>query len=154
MRLASQRIIKNLKAELKSRDNLLQQLKEKEERIQQLEGDADLMETKIERLLRDHAVLSAKLETARNHARSLHVGNKPATAGPFSGKDTWQHKEHLISDLCGLIIINVRNDDDGGVEYDCLSSGKNGGMLEVLYSSEIKNEWPGLTMRSIHSTPF
>ncbi|KAK6509914.1 hypothetical protein TWF481_004636 [Arthrobotrys musiformis] len=124
---ASQRIIENLKAELNSRSISLQQLQKKDERIQELEKQNSLMEGKIERLLQDHAVLSAKLETARNIGKT--PSNNPKAIAPGgTSKEFSQHRENLYSDLCGLIVVNVKSDEDGGIEYDCLSTGKNGAL--------------------------
>ncbi|EGX51632.1 hypothetical protein AOL_s00054g31 [Orbilia oligospora ATCC 24927] len=124
---ASQRIVVNLKAELKSRSISLQELQEKEKRIQELEKQNSLMEDKIERLLQDHAVLSAKLETARNIGK-MPSNNSKTTASSSVSKEFSQHRENLYSDLCGLIVVNVKSDEDGGIEYDCLSTGKNGAL--------------------------
>ncbi|RVD80319.1 uncharacterized protein DFL_008221 [Arthrobotrys flagrans] len=124
---ASQRIIENLKAELKSRSISLQQLQEKDRRIQELEKQNSLMEDKIGRLLQDHAVLSAKLETARNIGKTP-SNNSKAIAPSGASKEFSQHRENLYSDLCGLIVVNVKSDEDGGIEYDCLSTGKNGAL--------------------------
>ncbi|KAK6333912.1 hypothetical protein TWF730_004091 [Orbilia blumenaviensis] len=124
---ASQSIIKNLKDELKSRSVSLQQFQEKETRIQELEKQNSLMEDKIERLLQDHAVLSAKLETARNIGKTP-SNNSKAIAPSGASKEFSQHRENLYSDLCGLIVVNVKSDEDGGIEYDCLSTGKNGAL--------------------------
>ncbi|KAK6533864.1 hypothetical protein TWF281_005214 [Arthrobotrys megalospora] len=124
---ASQRIIENLKSELKSRSISLQQLQEKDQRIQELEKQNSLMEDKIERLLQDHAVLSAKLETARNIGKTPSNNSKAIVTGGAS-KEFSQHRENLYSDLCGLIVVNVKSDEDGGIEYDCLSTGKNGAL--------------------------
>ncbi|KAK6517192.1 hypothetical protein TWF506_007066 [Arthrobotrys conoides] len=124
---ASQRIISNLKTELKSRSISLQQLEEKEKRVQELEEQNSLMGGKIERLLQDHAVLSAKLETARNIGKTPSKNSK-TIAPSGASKEFSQHRENLYSDLCGLIVVNVKSDEDGGIEYDCLSTGKNGAL--------------------------
>ncbi|KAF3923149.1 hypothetical protein ABW20_dc0108216 [Dactylellina cionopaga] len=124
---ASQRIIDNLKAELKSRSVVFQQLQEKDKRIQELEQQHSVMENKIERLLQDHAILNAKLETARNSAKVSSNSSKNAPAvGPT--KEFSQNRDNLYSDLCGLLVVNVKTDEDGGIEYDCLSTGKNGAL--------------------------
>ncbi|KAK6356632.1 hypothetical protein TWF718_000975 [Orbilia javanica] len=124
---ASLRIIETLNAELNSRSVSLQQLQEKDRRIKEMEKQTSLMEDKIERLLQDHAVLSAKLETARNIGKPA-SNNSKATAPSGVSKEFSQHRENLYSDLCGLIVVNVKSDEDGGIEYDCLSTGKNGAL--------------------------
>ncbi|EPS40817.1 hypothetical protein H072_5299 [Dactylellina haptotyla CBS 200.50] len=124
---ASQRIIENLKSELKSRSIAFQQFQEKDKRIQELEEQQTAMETKIERLLQDHAILSAKLETARNSTKAI-AHNTKAAIPAAATKEFSHHRDNLYSDLCGLIVVNVKTDEDGGVEYDCLSTGRNGAL--------------------------
>ncbi|KAF3938993.1 hypothetical protein ABW19_dt0204221 [Dactylella cylindrospora] len=130
---ASQKIIENLKAELRSKALSFQQLQEKDKRIQRLEHENSLMEKKIEKLVQDHAILAAKLETARNQAKAPSNNTKaaPVVGGPI--KEFSQHKDNLYADLCGLIVVNVKKDEDGGIEYDCLSTGKNGGTSGCLF---------------------
>ncbi|KAK6531604.1 hypothetical protein TWF694_002788 [Orbilia ellipsospora] len=125
---ASQRIIENLKSELKSRVINFQQLQEKDRRIRELEEQQSLMEHKIERLLQDHAILSAKLETARNSTKTPLNNTKTTGAVVGHTKEFSHHKDNLYSDLCGLLVLNVKTDEDGGIEYDCLSTGKNGAL--------------------------
>ncbi|KAF3903805.1 hypothetical protein AA313_de0203873 [Arthrobotrys entomopaga] len=125
---ASQRIIENLKSELKSRVISFQQLQEKDRRIRELEEQQSVMEHKIERLLQDHAILSAKLETARNSTKTPSSNPKAIAAAVGHTKEFSHHKDNLYSDLCGLLVLNLKTDEDGGIEYDCLSTGKNGAL--------------------------
>ncbi|KAF3921276.1 hypothetical protein ABW21_db0206933 [Orbilia brochopaga] len=124
---ASQRIIESLKAQLAAKAVAHETLLEKNARIEQLEQENSIMEKKIDRLVQDHAILSAKLETARNQAKPASTIAK-ANNGAGPGKEFLQHRDNLYSDLCGLIVLNVKNDEDGGIEYDCLSTGRNGAL--------------------------
>ncbi|EWC47204.1 hypothetical protein DRE_03323 [Drechslerella stenobrocha 248] len=123
---ASQRIIESLKAELAATSSSYDAIQQKDARLQQLEQENSIMEKKIERLVQDHAILSAKLETARNQTRTSAVAKAAGTASFI--KELSQHRDNLYSDLCGLIVVNVKTDEDGGIEYDCLSTGKNGAL--------------------------
>ncbi|KAK6337713.1 hypothetical protein TWF696_001196 [Orbilia brochopaga] len=124
---AAQRIIDNLKAELEAKSIAHQTLLQKNARIEQLEQENTIMEKKIERLVQDHAILSAKLEAARNQAKPPSNTAKASGSAAFT-KEFSQHRDNLYSDLCGLIVLNVKNDEDGGIEYDCLSTGRNGAL--------------------------
>ncbi|KAJ6258446.1 hypothetical protein Dda_6487 [Drechslerella dactyloides] len=142
---ASQRIIESLRAQLEAKDVAHEAMRQKDARVEQLERENAIMEKKIERLVQDHAILSAKLETARNQAKPASTVAKANGAAAFS-KEFSQHRDNLYSDLCGLIVLNVKNDEDGGIEYDCLSTGRNGALhfkLQLDAEDEDEDEEDG-----------
>ncbi|KAK9248766.1 chromosome segregation protein Csm1/Pcs1-domain-containing protein [Lipomyces tetrasporus] len=111
---AADELITTLRDELRERSKQIKEMSSRVEEAAKVEGDLEELEKTAEKLRQENAVLQSKL---------LARGSTVAATGSSSAVP--QLKEDLFSDLSGLIIRDVRVEDDKTV-YDCLQTGRNG----------------------------
>ncbi|KAK9324758.1 chromosome segregation protein Csm1/Pcs1-domain-containing protein [Lipomyces orientalis] len=111
---AADELITTLREELRDRSKQIKEMSSRVEEAAKVEGEVEELEKRVEKLRQENAVLQSKL---------LARGSTVAATGSSSAVP--QLKEDLFSDLSGLIIRDVRVEDDKTV-YDCLQTGRNG----------------------------
>ncbi|KAK9327070.1 chromosome segregation protein Csm1/Pcs1-domain-containing protein [Lipomyces starkeyi] len=110
---AADELITTLRAELGERSKQIKEMSSRVEEATKADHELDELERTVQKLRQENAILQSKLLARGAVAAS---GGSSAIA---------QLKEDLFSDLSGLIIRDVRVEDDKTV-YDCLQTGRNG----------------------------
>lgn len=143
----------DLKAQQKAQEDFSAETKVLKKKLAIKETEISILQTKVQELSKnlqdqqnESKVMSAKLVQAqaqaqvqaqRNNAQVPGSAVKPGYRGPLGNPktntgvdDTWlaRVKEELYADLCGLIIVNVRKENDSNV-FECVQTGVNGRTL-------------------------
>ncbi|KAK9239810.1 chromosome segregation protein Csm1/Pcs1-domain-containing protein [Lipomyces kononenkoae] len=111
---AADELITTLRTELSERSNQIKMMSSRVEEATNADRELDELEKTVQKLRQENAVLQSKL-----------VARVAPVAGTGSSATIAQLKEDLFSDLSGLIIRDVRVEQDKTV-YDCLQTGRNG----------------------------
>lgn len=149
----------DLEAQQKAQQDLSAEAKVLKKKLGIKETETSKLQTKVQELnksLQDQQneskIMSAKLVQAqnqltqvqnqRNNAQVPGSAVKPGYRGPpgnlkanasGAADDTWlaKAKEDLYADLCGLIIVNVKKENDSNV-FECVQTGVNGCALSFF----------------------
>lgn len=147
----------DLKAQQKAQEDFSAETKVLKKKLTIKETETSKLQAKVQELTKslqdqqsESKVMSAKLVQAqaqaqaqvqRNNAQVPGSAVKPGYRGPLGNPkantgavdDAWlaRVKEELYADLCGLIIVNVRKENDSNV-FECVQTGVNGRTLFIL----------------------
>ncbi|KAK9431165.1 chromosome segregation protein Csm1/Pcs1-domain-containing protein [Lipomyces doorenjongii] len=110
---AADELITTLRAELGERSKEIKEMSSRVEEATKADHALDDLEKTVQKLRQENAILQSKLF------------GRGAVAAAGGSSAIGQLKEDLFSDLSGLIIRDVRVEDDKTV-YDCLQTGRNG----------------------------
>ncbi|KAK9367263.1 chromosome segregation protein Csm1/Pcs1-domain-containing protein [Lipomyces kononenkoae] len=111
---AADDLIATLRAELSERSNQIKMMSSRVEEATNADRELDELEKAVQKLQQENAVLQSKL-----------LARGAPVAGAGGSAAIAQLKEDLFSDLSGLIIRDVRVEQDKTL-YDCLQTGRNG----------------------------
>lgn len=138
----------DLEAQQKAQEDFSAETKVLKKKLATKETELSKLQTKVQELSKslqdqqnESKVMSAKLVQAqaqRNNAQVPGSAVKPGYRGTLGNPkantgavdDAWlaRVKEDLYADLCGLIIVNVRKENDSNV-FECVQTGVNGRTL-------------------------
>ncbi|KAI5837968.1 chromosome segregation protein Csm1/Pcs1-domain-containing protein [Morchella snyderi] len=144
------KVISNLQAELKAQQALFGESRAVQKKLIAKEAEVSKLQEKVQELSKslhdqqnENQVISAKLaqaqhqiaqaQTQKNNAQAPGSAVKSGYRGPLGAPkanlnmaaDDAKLKEDLYADLCGLIIVNVKKDNECNV-FECLQTGVDG----------------------------
>lgn len=155
-----ERLIESLRDDLKAQETFSSDTKVLQKKLTAKETEISKLQTKVQELSKslqdqqnENQMVSAKLvqtqnqlvqvQSHRNNAQVPGSAVKPGYRGPLgnpkgntsaaAADDAWiaRAKEDLYADLCGLLILNVKKENDSNV-FECVQTGINGRTLSPV----------------------
>lgn len=142
MLIDARTLIAELKAEVKSQtaqakqgEVYKNQLEESEAKAKDMQASIDKLNKSLEEARSEIKTLSMKLAASRSADANARVPGSALKGHSAGHRPTLvQAKEDLYGDLTGLIMRDVRRDEDDDI-FDCLQTGRNG---SKFYSDNVQ----------------